>query len=107
MKHLRGRVINVPISVLGLEGVAGVVANACGDHGGYVGICNVHSVVTASRDSELKEALEGSIANTADGMPLVWALRLLGFGQASRVYGQALMESLMGDSSWGVERHFL
>src|SRR2546425_10351667 len=107
MEHLRGRVINVPISVLDLHGVAQVVANACRGPGGYVGVCNVHSLVTAGRDAELKEALECSVANTADGMPLVWALRLLGFEHAARVYGQALMESLMGDESWGVGRHFL
>ena len=57
----------------------------------YIAICNVHSVTAASWTPGLKDALERSDMNTADGIPLVWMQRLLGYGKASRVYGPTLM----------------
>ncbi|HLZ33274.1 MAG TPA: WecB/TagA/CpsF family glycosyltransferase, partial [Nitrospira sp.] len=97
--------LGVPISVVDLSLAKRLVAAASQQSGGYVGVCNVHSVVSAGRDHELNQALAGSLFNTADGMPLVWALRLLGYRSAVRVYGQALMESLF--SSLETRRHYL
>src|SRR5437879_1781102 len=101
----RHRLLGVPISVLSLPEVVTAVARAARGAGGYVGVCNVHSVVTAVRDTDLGEALENALVNTPDGMPLVWALRLLGYSSATRVYGQLLMETL--SASREVRRHYL
>jgi N-acetylglucosaminyldiphosphoundecaprenol N-acetyl-beta-D-mannosaminyltransferase len=90
---------------MSLPEVAAAVAYGAEGTGGYVGVCNVHSVITASRDDELRDALEKALLNTPDGMPLVWALRLLGYRCATRVYGQALMETLL--ASREVHRHYL
>jgi len=103
--HLRHRLLGVPISVLSLPQVTTIVAGQVRSTGGYIGVCNVHSVITAGRDRDLRHALDNALVNTADGMPLVWALRLLGYRAAERVYGQALMEALLGSSN--VSRHFL
>jgi N-acetylglucosaminyldiphosphoundecaprenol N-acetyl-beta-D-mannosaminyltransferase len=57
----------------------------------YVCICPVHSLVTARWSRSHRQALEAADLNTADGMPVVWAQRLLGHRTASRVYGPTLM----------------
>jgi N-acetylglucosaminyldiphosphoundecaprenol N-acetyl-beta-D-mannosaminyltransferase len=58
---------------------------------GYVCVSNVHTVMAAQEDEELRDALEGSTFNVPDGMPLVWALNLLGHSLEDRVYGPELM----------------
>jgi N-acetylglucosaminyldiphosphoundecaprenol N-acetyl-beta-D-mannosaminyltransferase len=58
---------------------------------GYVCVSNVHAVMAAAEDAELRRALLGSSLNVPDGQPLVWALRLLGHHLPDRVYGPELM----------------
>jgi N-acetylglucosaminyldiphosphoundecaprenol N-acetyl-beta-D-mannosaminyltransferase len=48
---------------------------------------NVHVVMEAFDDPLFAQCLNEADMVNADGMPLVWALRLLGEGSAQRVYG--------------------
>ena len=57
----------------------------------YVCVCNVHAVMAAGEDPELRAALLGSDLNVPDGQPLVWAMNLLGYPLHDRVYGPELM----------------
>ena len=57
----------------------------------YVCICNVHSVVTATRDEEFKHVLRHADLATPDGMPVAWMLRKLGFAGQERINGPDLM----------------
>lgn len=57
----------------------------------YICICNVHSVVTASRDPEFKRAVNNADMATSDGAPIAWALRKLGFPAQERINGPDLM----------------
>lgn len=57
----------------------------------YVCICNVHSVVTARRDTAFREALAGADMATPDGMPITWMLRRLGYPNQQRINGPDLM----------------
>jgi N-acetylglucosaminyldiphosphoundecaprenol N-acetyl-beta-D-mannosaminyltransferase len=57
----------------------------------YICICNVHSVVTATRDPEFKKAVNGADMATPDGAPIAWALRQLGFPAQKRINGPDLM----------------
>jgi N-acetylglucosaminyldiphosphoundecaprenol N-acetyl-beta-D-mannosaminyltransferase len=61
---------------------------------GYVCCTSVHGLMESRRDRELAAALNGAALNLPDGMPVVWALNLLGEGRAlqDRVYGPTLME---------------
>lgn len=52
---------------------------------------NVHMVMEAYDDSAFQEVVNSADINTPDGMPLVWALKLLGHPEATRVYGPMLM----------------
>ena len=60
----------------------------------YVAICNVHSVVTASRDKAFRDVLAASDMATPDGAPVAWMLRRRGFAGQPRVNGPDLMEKL-------------
>ncbi|MDP2265286.1 MAG: WecB/TagA/CpsF family glycosyltransferase [Thiobacillus sp.] len=60
----------------------------------YVTICNVHVVVSASRDAAYREIINGSDMATPDGAPVAWMLRRLGFAGQSRISGPDLMWAL-------------
>ena len=105
MSRPRIQLLEVPLSLHTPDGVVGAVSDASAGPGGYIVVCNVHSVMTARRDSELRKALEESLATTLDGMPLVWGLRALGH-HAERLYGQALMERLLGGVDGRITRHY-
>lgn len=56
----------------------------------YVCAANVHVLMEAYDAPEYRAAVNGSDLVTADGVPLVWLLRLLGVRGAGRVYGPDL-----------------
>jgi N-acetylglucosaminyldiphosphoundecaprenol N-acetyl-beta-D-mannosaminyltransferase len=51
----------------------------------------VHLVMRAQEDEAVRAAVLGATVVVPDGQPLVWALRALGHGEATRVYGPDLM----------------
>jgi N-acetylglucosaminyldiphosphoundecaprenol N-acetyl-beta-D-mannosaminyltransferase len=57
----------------------------------YICVCNVHSVITAARDSRFKSALMEADMTTCDGEPIAWALRKIGFPKQERIAGPDLM----------------
>jgi len=57
----------------------------------YVCITNAHSVVTASQDKSFHAVLSGADMVTADGAPVAWMLRRLGYAQQERINGPDLM----------------
>jgi N-acetylglucosaminyldiphosphoundecaprenol N-acetyl-beta-D-mannosaminyltransferase len=68
-------------------------------------VVNVDKLVKASRDPELRRIINDCALINADGMPVVWASRLLGKPLKERVAGIDLFEALMGragDKGWRV-----
>jgi len=61
------------------------------DAAGYICAANVHMCMECWDSGEFRAVVNGAALVTPDGMPLVWALRLLGCVQAQRVYGPTLM----------------
>jgi N-acetylglucosaminyldiphosphoundecaprenol N-acetyl-beta-D-mannosaminyltransferase len=59
-------------------------------------VVNVDKLVKASRDPELRRIINDCALINADGMPVVWASRLLGKPLKERVAGIDLFEALMG-----------
>ncbi len=57
----------------------------------YVVAANVHVVMSGYWKSAYRRLINNASLVTPDGMPLVWALRLLGIKQQTRVYGPDLM----------------
>jgi N-acetylglucosaminyldiphosphoundecaprenol N-acetyl-beta-D-mannosaminyltransferase len=56
----------------------------------YVCVATVNNVIEAYDHRPYHQAMDAADLVTPDGMPLVWALRLLGVGGATRVYGPDL-----------------
>lgn len=65
-----------------------------GKHQKYVCVCNTHSLVTGHNHKFFKQVLAEADLCVPDGMPLVFALRKLGFRQQERVDGPNLMLKL-------------
>ncbi len=59
--------------------------------GGYVCFMNVHAVVTAAEDPELKAMANGSLLSVADGKPVQWAARLSGDLETGHIPGPDFM----------------
>lgn len=84
-------VLGVPIANLDYLGVIDQVERWIrAGESRYIGVCPVHSIIEARRP-EHRRVLHGAGLNTADGVPVVWAQRLLGHPAATRVYGPTLM----------------
>ncbi|MDX6650846.1 MAG: N-acetylglucosaminyldiphosphoundecaprenol N-acetyl-beta-D-mannosaminyltransferase [Solirubrobacteraceae bacterium] len=74
----------------------------------YVIPAAVHAVMVAQEDPETREAVLGPGAlSVPDGQPLVWAMKLLGHRDASRVYGPELMARYCARAAHTGTRMFL
>jgi N-acetylglucosaminyldiphosphoundecaprenol N-acetyl-beta-D-mannosaminyltransferase len=68
-------------------------------------VVNVDKLVKASRDDKLRRIINACALVNVDGMPVVWASRLLGKPLKERVAGVDLFEALMrrsGERGWRV-----
>jgi N-acetylglucosaminyldiphosphoundecaprenol N-acetyl-beta-D-mannosaminyltransferase len=68
-------------------------------------VVNVDKLVKADRDPELRRIINECALINVDGMPVVWASRLLGKGLKARVAGVDLFEALMrraAEKGWRV-----
>lgn len=66
-------------------------ATIAADGRAWVTAAAVNLVMSAREQRATMEAVLGATLAVPDGMPLVWALRALGHGEATRVYGPDLM----------------
>lgn len=64
----------------------------------YVCICNVHSVVTTTRDPEFQSVINAADMSTPDGAPIAWALRKMGYPDQERINGPDLMWKYLGEA---------
>src|SRR4051794_14103968 len=88
----RRDVIGVPLAMTTYNGAMDVMDGMVARREpGYVCAVAVHAVTVAQRDPEMRAALLGSSLTVPDGMPLVWAVNLLGESLPHRVYGPELM----------------
>jgi N-acetylglucosaminyldiphosphoundecaprenol N-acetyl-beta-D-mannosaminyltransferase len=72
-----------------------IVEWARGGMGRSVVCATVHMVMECFDRPEFQRQVNSADMVTSDGMPLVWALRLLGVGSAGRVYGPDLTNVLL------------
>lgn len=61
----------------------------------YICVATVHMVMEAYDSPAFRQIVNAADLVTPDGMPLVWGLRLLGAGDATRVYGPDLTPWLL------------
>lgn len=73
----------------------------------YVCICNVHSVVSASQNTDFAKAIEECDLVTPDGAPVAWMLRHLGYPTQQRINGPDLMWKYLDHISGSQESIYL
>lgn len=66
-------------------------------HKGYICLNDVSNIIAATKDDQLKRAMNESLLSLADGMPLAWYARMVGCREIERISGVSLMKRLMED----------
>jgi N-acetylglucosaminyldiphosphoundecaprenol N-acetyl-beta-D-mannosaminyltransferase len=86
-------VVGVPLAIADYERTMAWMDATIATRGrGYVIPATVHAVMVTQEDAAARSAIVADRAlSVPDGQPLVWAMRLLGHRDASRVYGPELM----------------
>jgi N-acetylglucosaminyldiphosphoundecaprenol N-acetyl-beta-D-mannosaminyltransferase len=103
----RVNVLGVGISVLNLQTALTAIAEAIRTRQkGYICVTGVHGVMEAQHNPAFKNILNNAFLCTPDGMPMVWAGRLNGHREMSRVYGPDLMLDVCAWSEKSGCRHF-
>jgi N-acetylglucosaminyldiphosphoundecaprenol N-acetyl-beta-D-mannosaminyltransferase len=88
----RAEVLGIPLAISDYgEVLDWMEAMIAADGRGYVTAAAVNLVMSAREEPPTLAATLGATLAVPDGMPLVWALRLLGHSGATRVYGPDLM----------------
>ena len=103
----RVNVLGVGISVLNLPSALAEISAAVRERRkGYICVTGVHGVMEAQDDSAFKKILNGAFLCTPDGMPMVWAGKLDGHREMTRVYGPDLMLDVCAWSETSGCKHF-
>lgn len=99
----------VRVDASDLDAAAGEILRAAGaGRACTVHLCNAYTLSLGHRDPSLRETLNRGDLNLADGMPLVWIGRGLGFaGMVRRVYGPDLMRTVIDRGRAEGLRHYL
>jgi N-acetylglucosaminyldiphosphoundecaprenol N-acetyl-beta-D-mannosaminyltransferase len=93
------RVLGIPINLINMQSaVATIISWARGNEGHYVCVRDVHGIMQAQRDAELRKIHEDAAMVTPDGMPLVWLSRLHADESVGRVCGSDLVDTLCAAS---------
>lgn len=101
-------VLGIPLSLIDYDATLDwMEAMVSAEERGYICVCNVHAVMAAGEDPELRSALLRSSINVPDGQPLVWALRALGHHLDARVYGPELMSRACARAAGSGQRLYL
>jgi N-acetylglucosaminyldiphosphoundecaprenol N-acetyl-beta-D-mannosaminyltransferase len=86
-------VLGIPLALTDYAGTLDWIDRAVEQrHRGYLCVAAVHTVMACQDDPALRAAVLGADFTVPDGLPLVWALRMLGHPLDSRVYGPDLMD---------------
>ena len=107
MIHTRVNVLGVGISVvnmtIALNEIQRWIKNGARK---YVCVRDAHGLILCQNDNLLREIHNSADMVTPDGMPLVWLLKIAGFGYAGRVYGPDIMSGLLKLSCESGYKHF-
>ena len=93
---MRIEFLGSPLDIVSWEDLLAKVTSAISSRKGIVHCSlNALKVVEARKDSSIKTLLSRFDLITADGMSVVWGLRLLGRGRVKQIAGVELMEELL------------
>lgn len=75
-------------------------------HRAYIVVSNPHAIMLCRRDAEMNRALSEAELNLPDGVGVILASKLLGYGRRHRVTGPALMLEICDQGRQLGYRHF-
>jgi N-acetylglucosaminyldiphosphoundecaprenol N-acetyl-beta-D-mannosaminyltransferase len=92
----RVRILGTQIDRINAVQASEQIVDAAADRSaGYVCAANVHMVMEGWDDPAFQSMVNSASLVVPDGMPLVWAMRLLRCPEQRRVYGPALMTNCL------------
>lgn len=99
-------VVGTGISRTDFDELIEVFDDRIDDRAIVVTITNVHAVMEARRDDELRHALDTADVTTPDGMPITWALRSMGNPDQIRVNGAKVTTTALENGVARGWRHY-
>jgi N-acetylglucosaminyldiphosphoundecaprenol N-acetyl-beta-D-mannosaminyltransferase len=100
-------ILGTPIAITDLAGAtAHLLQRVAAREGGYVCLRDVHGIMLARRDPELRAIHRDAAMNLPDGMPLVHVARWRGHRAIGRVAGTDLVEALADAGRGTALRHY-
>lgn len=108
MKDDKINILGSRISVWNLDETVSRLARLAEEGGKhYICISNVHTVVTGMEDPEYAAVTNGATLATADGVPLIWASKVLGPPRIEgRASGPDIMRILLTEPSYSHLSHY-
>lgn len=105
---IRADVFNVPTTAQSFSGAIQTLTQWAVDASRrrYVCTCPVYTLMMCREQEEVMRAVSGADMIAADGMPVVWMQRRLGFRFAERIYGPDIMRTLCGPDNESAIRHY-
>jgi N-acetylglucosaminyldiphosphoundecaprenol N-acetyl-beta-D-mannosaminyltransferase len=99
-------VLGIPVSVTTLETASRAIHEWANDNvGRFVCIRDVHGVMQAQENAELRQLHEDAAMVTPDGMPLVWLGKLAGH-DVKRTCGPDLIDHVLMESAASGLKHY-
>jgi len=96
----------VKISNVDYKSAYNMVTNAIvNKEPGYVCLNDVCNVIVASKDDDMRAAVNASLLSLPDGMPLVWFAKMVGCKKIERISGGYFLKQMIVDMAG--YRHFL
>ncbi len=100
-------ILGTPIAITDLAGAtAHLLQRVAARQGGYVCLRDVHGIMLARRDPDLRAIHRAAAMNLPDGMPLVHVARRRGHRAIGRVAGTDLVEALADAGRGTALRHY-
>jgi N-acetylglucosaminyldiphosphoundecaprenol N-acetyl-beta-D-mannosaminyltransferase len=107
MKFALFAIRGIPVAAIDVFNARDTVCEyAAAAQGAYVTVTGAHGVVESVDSIAVLDAHRRAAIVVADGMPLVWLGRLLGFSSTGRVNGPELMELIFAEPQYRELRHF-
>ncbi len=98
-KH-KFRIGHAEIDIVTLEDAVRLIIDYCGHKkSAYVVTPNVDHILLLEKDEEFQQAYRDAFLVTCDGMPILWASKILGCPLPERVSGSDLMPALCKEAS--------
>jgi len=94
-RYILGMRVDAPRVAQAVEYITDLAASGSG---GYICVATVHMVMEAYDSENFRQTVNGASLVVPDGMPLVWALRLMGITGAERVDGMSLTPVLLAEA---------